>query len=54
MREMANSNGPLLIHVGEEGTLVIHAEGKDAMLVGEGEGGAEDGAVGGLGGWVQG
>lgn len=37
VRVMANGNFVLLLDVGEEGTLVVDTEGKDSMLVGDGE-----------------
>lgn len=44
--EMANCDFALDVDVGQEGPLVIDAEGKYAVLVGGAEGGAEKGAVG--------
>jgi hypothetical protein len=33
MRKMPNGNLSFLLDVGQEGTFVVHAEGKDAVLV---------------------
>ena len=53
MREVAHGDLALFLHGGEEGPLVVDLEGEDAVLVGRAEGGAEDGAVGRRGCWVQ-
>lgn len=42
---MSDRYFPLYIHVGEEGSLIVHAKRKDAMLVGKLEGTAEYSAV---------
>ena len=46
---MADGDFPLDVNVREERPLVIDAEGENAVLVWQFEGGAEDGAVGGCG-----
>lgn len=48
MSKMSDCNRRLLVHVGQEGSLVVDAERKDPVLVWQSEGGAEDGAVRGL------
>ena len=53
MSEMPYRYFSFYIHVGQERSLVVHAERKDAMLVWKLEGTAEDGAVGCLGGGYQ-
>lgn len=45
MSEMSDRDFPLYVHVGEEGSLVVDAERKYAMLVWKLEGTAEDSAV---------
>jgi len=50
MREMPDRDAVLLIDVGEEGTLVVDTEVEDAVLVGQAEGGCEEGRVGRGGG----
>ena len=45
MRKVADSDLALFLDVREEGSLVIHLEGEDAVLVGQLERGAEDGAI---------
>ena len=46
MSEMSNRYFPLYIHIGKEWSLVIDAEGEDAMLVWKLECTAEDSTVG--------
>lgn len=43
--KVADSHLVLLLDVGEEGALVVDAEGEDAVLIGHSEMGAENGAV---------
>ncbi len=50
---MSDGNFPLDVHVGEEGSFIIDAERKDAMLVWKLEGTAEDSAVGCLRDWYK-
>ena len=45
MRKMSDSDLPLLVYIGKEGPLVVDPEVEDAVLVGGGEGGFEDGGV---------
>jgi hypothetical protein len=45
MRVVSNSDFMFLFYVAEERSLVVDAEGENAMLVWDGEGGAVDGAV---------
>ena len=51
--KVANSDSALLVDVAEEWTLVVDDEIEDTMLIGHGEGGLEDGAVGIRLDWVQ-
>ena len=46
---MAYGDGTLLVNGSEKGSLVVDAEGKDAVLVGAGEGRGIEGGVGGCG-----
>ena len=46
MRKVADRDRILLIHVCHERALVVDAEVEDAVLVGDAEGGCEEGAVG--------
>jgi len=48
MSEMSDCNRRLLVHVGQEWSLVVDAEREDSVLVWQSERGAEDGAVRGL------
>ena len=51
--KVADSDGALLVDVAEERTLVVDDEVEDAMLIGYGKAGLEDGAVGSRLDWVQ-
>ena len=53
MSEMPDCHFALDVDVGEEWSLVVDAEGENAVLIGGAEGGAEDGAVGGVGDWLK-
>ena len=53
MGEMSNSHLFLHINICQKGTFVVDAEGEDAVLVGEGESCAEDGAIGGGRYWLE-
>ena len=53
MGEMSNCYLLLHIDVCQKGAFVVDAEGKDAVLVGESKGCAEDGAVGGGRYWLE-
>lgn len=54
MREMADRNLVFLLDIAEEGTLVVYAKREDAVLIGDREAGAVDGAVFCAARWVQG
>jgi len=45
MCKMSDCNRRLLVHVGQERSLVVDAEREDSVLIWQGERGAEDGAV---------
>lgn len=49
MGHVADADGVLILDMGQEGSLVVDLEVEDAVLVGEGEVGGEDGLTGGLG-----
>ena len=51
--KVTDSDSALLVDVAEERTLVVDDEVENTMLVGYGEGGLEDGAVGSRLDWVQ-
>jgi hypothetical protein len=51
--KVADSDSALLVDVAEERTLVVDDEVEDTMLIGHGEAGLEDGAVGRRLDWVQ-
>jgi hypothetical protein len=51
--KVTDSNSPLLEDGGQEGALVVDEEVEDAVLVRQGEGSTEDGAVGSLRGDVE-
>lgn len=48
MRKMSYCDTRLLIHIGEERSLVVYAECEDSMLIWQGERGTENSAVGSL------
>lgn len=50
---MADGHFFLDINVCEEGTFIINAKGKDAVLIRKLEACTEDGAVGRLGNWLK-
>ena len=54
MGDMAYRHLPFLFYIGEEGSFIIDLEGKDTVLIGNGERSHEEGGVGRCRGGLEG